>query len=157
MPDILALMATRHANQVLARADLVIALGSRIDSRQTANVQEFMKGKMIVHVEIDPQVIGSTVETELCINMHLKTFLEAVLERLETDSVTWPSRDGWLGRIAEVKNLLLQGDIFIYEGELNPSSFWKNFLRPSRMGPIYTVDVGSHQNVVGTTLCDQNE
>ncbi|MBN2290142.1 MAG: thiamine pyrophosphate-binding protein [Candidatus Glassbacteria bacterium] len=134
----------RHANLVLDRADLVIALGSRIDSRQTAEVREFTRNKKIIHVDIDPQVIGSTVEPDLGINMDLKDFFRDLDPGAEGPLEGWKPRDSWLDVIGQLKELL-SGDTEEDEGGLNPKKFLRKLSLAQPRGTVYTVDIGSHQ------------
>ena len=134
----------RDANRILSEADLAIALGSRIDSRQTADVKEFVRNKKIIHVDIDPLVIGSTVEPELGINMDLKDFFKDISNRLEKSPVNWKPRETWLRAIDKVKELL-RGYTEEDKGDLNPKKFLYKLSLAQVQGTLYTVDVGSHQ------------
>ncbi len=46
------------ANQAMADADLVIALGVRFDDRATGKIEAFCPGAKVVHVDIDPAELG---------------------------------------------------------------------------------------------------
>ncbi|MCG3136828.1 MAG: Acetolactate synthase large subunit [Phycisphaerae bacterium] len=134
----------RVANQVLAAADVVIALGSRIDSRQTANVQKFTENKQIIHVDIDPDVLGSTVQPTLALHMNLADFFEQLLNRELSRPLNWRTPANWLTAIHQLQDFL--PDDSPPEGSrLNPKQFLRDFTRFLPDGTIYTVDVGSHQ------------
>ena len=47
----------RYANKILAASDLVIGLGTRFSSRQTANLNEFNRNKKVIHVDVDRNVM----------------------------------------------------------------------------------------------------
>ncbi len=134
----------RSANKILAASDLVIVLGSRIDSRQTANVKEFTSNKKIIHVDIDPDVIGSTLEPTLGINMHLADFFED-FNNFETKK---PSKcrtpEIWLDTIDKVRKLL-SNDTMEDAGSLNPKKFLRDLSLAMPDGTIYTADVGNNQ------------
>ncbi|MGB2824153.1 MAG: thiamine pyrophosphate-binding protein [Phycisphaerae bacterium] len=134
----------RLANRTLAAADVVVALGTRIDSRQTGNVKLFQENKTIVHVDVDPGVIGSTVRTAVGINLDLRTFFCDFFAMAEESGVDWQAPKGWWRGIRRVAELLPDeeaGDC----GPLNPKTFLRKLSEAQRPGTIYTGDVGNNQ------------
>ena len=66
----------RYANLTIANSDLVLALGTRLDTRQTGtNPETFTRGAKIVHVDIDPNELESKVNVDFSINSDVKNFL----------------------------------------------------------------------------------
>ncbi len=56
----------RYANLAIANSDLVIALGTRLDTRQTGTRPEtFARGAKIVHVDIDPFELSNKIKTTI--------------------------------------------------------------------------------------------
>ncbi|HPL82639.1 MAG TPA: thiamine pyrophosphate-binding protein [Candidatus Omnitrophota bacterium] len=69
----------RQANLAIANADLVLALGTRFDTRQTGTRPEtFARGSKIIHVDIDPHELNNKVKADLIINSDLKDFLKEI-------------------------------------------------------------------------------
>lgn len=134
----------RHANRTLAKADLVIALGTRLDSRQTAKISAFAANKQIIHVEVDPCVIGSTVPTALGIHLDLRSFFRDFAEWEARKPLEFSTPQAWLDQIGEVRTLL-RGDGEEDQGDLNPKALLRRLSRAQPSGSIYTVDVGGHQ------------
>lgn len=134
----------RHANRVMSSSDLVIALGTRIDSRQTANTKEFIKNKKIIHVDVDRDVIGSTVETALGINMDLKDFFRDFAGFERKTPLQWKAPSAWLGSVKKVCEALKEPASKTGE-EINPKEFLRKLSMSCPAGTIYSVDVGSHQ------------
>lgn len=134
----------RHANQVLAASDLVIALGSRIDSRQTADTRVFTQNKRVIHVDVDANVLGSTVETALGINADLADFFTDFTALTTSNGLGYAAPDEWLAAIGKVKSMLAR-DEWEGPGPLNPKRFLNRLSLASPAGAIYTGDVGSHQ------------
>ena len=50
-----------YANWAVDAADLVIAIGMRLDDRATSKVSEFAPNARIIHIDIDPAEIGKNV------------------------------------------------------------------------------------------------
>ena len=66
----------RYANLAIANSDLVIALGTRLDTRQTGTKPEtFGRGAKIIHVDIDPVELNNKIEVEHAINSDIRMFL----------------------------------------------------------------------------------
>jgi len=69
----------RYANLTIANSDLVLALGTRLDTRQTGTRPEtFARGAKIVHVDIDSHELNNKVRAILPINSDVKKFLMAL-------------------------------------------------------------------------------
>ena len=66
----------RYANLAIANSDLVLALGTRLDTRQTGTRPEtFARCAKIVHVDIDPFELNNKIKAFSSINSDLKDFL----------------------------------------------------------------------------------
>lgn len=66
----------RYANLAIANSDLVLALGTRLDTRQTGTRPEtFARGAKIVHVDIDPFELNNKIKSSIAINYDIKKFL----------------------------------------------------------------------------------
>lgn len=137
----------RYGNFAISKCDLLIVLGSRLDSRQTGtNIELFAKDSYIIHVDIDENELREKVNTDLCINSDLNSFLESLFKYdIQVDLFDWynvlnnlketfSSVIGIDGNI-KVPNLIIE----------KLSKFVKN--------KITSVDVGQHQMWVAQSLC----
>lgn len=84
----------RCANFTVANSDLVVALGSRLDTRQTGTVPEsFARGAKLVRVEVDPAELGHKIKPdEISVRADAGAFLEAlcaVSDRVRADWTDW--------------------------------------------------------------------
>jgi acetolactate synthase-1/2/3 large subunit len=69
----------RYANLTIANSDLVLALGTRLDTRQTGTKPEtFARCAKMVHVDIDPYELNNKVKADFSINSDAKKFLVAL-------------------------------------------------------------------------------
>lgn len=134
----------RHANQILFNSDLVIALGCRLSNRQTARSNDFVKNKKIVHVDIDPMIIGHNVRPDLGIAMDLRDFFSDFLKRFQASSPGYKRPERWLSTTSRIKELLGRFD---EQGDttLNPKAFLRNLSLLQTRPTVYAVDVGGHQ------------
>jgi len=66
----------RYANLTIANSDLVLALGTRLDTRQTGTrPKTFARDAKIVHVDIDPHELNNKIKADFPINCDVKKFL----------------------------------------------------------------------------------
>jgi acetolactate synthase I/II/III large subunit len=131
----------RYANLTLANSDLVIALGTRLDTRQTGtNPESFARYATIIHVDIDPSELNTKIKADMTINSDIKEFL-AKLDNsyLERKNIT-----PWMDKIKEFKSRY--PDYVKPEGDEIPPNYFVHALSgylPE--GAILCVDIGQNQ------------
>ena len=103
------LFGMRWANVVQQQADLIIAVGTRLNIQQTGfNWQEFAPLAKIVHVDIDKAELSKGhPRTFLKIREDSSKFLSQLLEAIEETNVDFKDNwSTWNSHIAEVRELL---------------------------------------------------
>jgi len=71
----------RHGNFILANSDLIISLGSRLDSRQTGKLDSFAREAKLIRVDIDLGELKRNIkQDELKINSDVKKYLKRIRE-----------------------------------------------------------------------------
>jgi acetolactate synthase-1/2/3 large subunit len=89
-----------YANAAMRDADVILAIGTQLGGMATDSYRLISSGAHLIHVTVDPEVIGQNFPTQLGLVADARAFLEAVLEatdRLEA----FPS----LAAAAHVANL----------------------------------------------------
>jgi len=132
----------RYANLTLANSDLVIALGSRLDSRQTADPKTFAREAKKIHVDIDFNELNNTVIADLAIHSHLKSFFEQILMKDSLKSSF--QRKEWLKYIQEVKNAFAVDGIGEAQ-QVDPKAFLRMLSKAAVGNEIFLADVGNQQ------------
>lgn len=128
----------RTGNIVLANSDLVIALGSRLDLRQTADLKLFSRNKKIVHVDIDKYSAKFNDNKNIFINLDLKSFFSF------TKDIKNDKKEGWFEFIRLIKdNFKRQSNN--NEKYLDPNIFYEKFSEIAPDNSIVTADVGQNQ------------
>lgn len=126
---------SRTANFIVAKSDLVISLGARLDVRQIgANREAFAPDAKIIRVDIDDGELSFKAhEDEIAIRADVKDVLEYLL--------TVPSftNDGWIRVCAKIREELSEID-----GRL-PNSFVRKISDFIPKSSIITTDVGQNQ------------
>jgi acetolactate synthase-1/2/3 large subunit len=131
----------RWANKALSDCDLLITIGSRLDVRQTGNsVENFVKGKKIIRVDVDKHELNGRIKSDLKFQMPIEEFM------VKLNNLKLPKKFNPL--VASAQTIKSQ---FPQEKE-NPSSvdFNPNLIM-NKLSDIfsytngYIVDVGQHQ------------
>lgn len=87
----------RVANFVIQNSDAILALGSRLDSRQTgSNVSYFARQAMKIVVDIDSEELGQRVKADLPICADLREFMP--LFTRECQKRAWPDYGEWVAK-----------------------------------------------------------
>ena len=132
----------RFANLVLANSDLIITLGSRLDSRQTANPKTFARAAKKVHIDIDKNELNNTIKCDITIHSHLKYFFDGALRIAKSDSRN--KYKDWFKYIEKVRRE------FRVEGGgpnkgVNPKAFLRKLSELADKNEIFITDVGNNQ------------
>lgn len=134
----------RWANLALARSDLLVVLGSRLDVRQTGSQTDaFRSGREIYHVDCEPGELNNRVQGCRAIRADLRSFLGAA-----NRGPHQPAR----GRLAQWRLEIAEGrrrwpdtnELHDTHG-INPNDFMHQLSAASGRASAYVVDVGQHQ------------
>lgn len=129
----------RYGNLALANSDLILVLGSRLDTRQTGtNLETFARDAKIIQVDIDKNELGSKLKIDIEVNSNILDFVNEIKkEKLDIDTKEWLiildrykkefSSIVGINKNVKVPNLIVS----------KISKFLKD--------EIVTVDVGQHQ------------
>ena len=141
----------RCANMAVAKADLLITLGSRMDTRQTgAMYQEFLKGGKIIHVDLDDNELDyHRLENRLKVHASVADFLNA----LDKETITYQdysSWNTWIGKLKE--NYSQDKEIERFVDNKAPYQLLQRLNEISKDGDVFTADVGQNQMWSAQTL-----
>lgn len=133
----------RYANLTIANADLVIALGTRFDTRQTGTTpQTFARAAKIIHVDIDKNEINNKIQVDLSINSDIKEFLLEINSKL--DKYDKNSIIGWKNKIKVYKDAYPSFKTPKTD-EISPNYFMHKLSEFLPEDAIICVDVGQNQ------------
>lgn len=80
------------ANKAIAKADLLLAVGTRLDDRITGDVENFAPNAEVAHVDIDPAEMGKIIEPDYPVVGDAKRVMRDLKDRVD-DSYNPP--EGW--------------------------------------------------------------
>ena len=127
------------ASQVLAEADLLVAVGTRFSDRATGNKTEFIKGKKVLHIDIDPSEIGKNIPAYVSLLGDVKTVLQKLLAELKQHN-----RPEWSKTVQAIKNSP-DNHLEMAPDQLNPQTVIKAVRRHAQDDTVVCTDVGQHQ------------
>jgi acetolactate synthase-1/2/3 large subunit len=144
-PMYLGMMGTygrRAANWAVQNCDLLIAVGSRLDIRQTgADARDFARNAKIIQVDIDPGQLGNRVAADLSLNASADEFLTMLIDELGRRGEAYSA---WPAAMEGAK-AALEVDEYPDE-ELSPVDIFREVNAAARGRPTaFVMDVGNHQ------------
>ncbi|VTR93881.1 acetolactate synthase : Uncharacterized protein OS=uncultured bacterium GN=ACD_32C00113G0025 PE=3 SV=1: TPP_enzyme_N: TPP_enzyme_M: TPP_enzyme_C [Gemmata massiliana] len=134
---------TRHANFAVQNADLILSVGSRLDTKATGTPPAtFARGAKKVVVDIDPCELNKFARYDLHIDLPIASDAGAFLRALNT-APSRPPVSAWLERIADWKSRYpVCPDEYYSESEVNPYVFAKTLSRHLGEGEQIFLDTG---------------
>lgn len=134
----------RYSNLILANCDLLLILGSRLDSRQTGTRPDtFGRGAQKIHVDIDYNELNSKVEATLAVKASLADFLTKMNSKL--DGFAKPEITEWLELIESLKAHYPTYSFKPEADEIEPNQFMEHLSSKSGQFGAICLDVGQHQ------------
>ena len=141
----------RDANIILSQCDVLIALGSRLDTRQTgACYKDFLPDSKIVHVDLDKEELK---ENRLNNRIEVYTTVEQFLEGFKKNIPTIPISIDWEKWVKNIKYKYNQTkEVNRFVNNKAPYDFFKLFNKVILPDSIITVDVGQNQMWTAQTI-----
>ena len=95
----------RYGNIVLSKSDVLLVLGSRLDSRQIGNILDSFNTKKIIQIDIDKIEIGQRLLTKTSIVSDVKNFITQFNSFLNGKNHKFKNNSNWIRFIKELKNI----------------------------------------------------
>ena len=132
------------ANKVMAKADLIIALGARFDDRVVNNVNKFCPDAKIIHVDIDATILDKIINANVAIVGSLDDVLERVLEQMQVMNMGSPARPDWWQQINQWRD---ESAVKYEPSEqtIKPQSVIETLYQVTKGEAYVASDVGQHQ------------
>jgi len=142
----LGMHGTYEANMTMHNADLIFAVGVRLDDRTTNNLAKYCPNATVLHIDIDPTSISKTVAADIPIVGDAKQTLQQMLDLLaqsetkqDLDSLRdwWQSIEGWRSRKCLAFDRTSE--------KIKPQAVIETIFRLTNGDAYVTSDVGQHQ------------
>lgn len=142
----------RYSNLTLANCDLLLILGSRLDTRQTGTRPDtFARSAKKVHVDIDPVELNEKVKVDIAINCDIKDFLTKINNKLEGYIKTDLSQ--WYEIIRGYKEKYPTTAQNKNSENVDPNNFMVVLSSYCDQGAIICLDVGQNQMWAAQSFC----
>jgi len=133
----------RYANLAIANADLIIALGTRLDTRQTGTKPDtFARAAKIIHVDIDVHELNNKIKADLPLHMDVRAFLGSI-NKISGKFIK-KSYSPWLDWIKQRK-MKYSEDCSGDGKTISPYHFLREVSKALPDDAIICVDVGQNQ------------
>jgi len=143
----LGMHGTCEANMAMAECDVMICIGARFDDRVTGRLEDFSKGSVKIHVDIDPSSVNKNVHVDIPVIGDAGRVVKAMLEswkrhRAKPDAKAlgawWKTIEGW--RAKDSLRYRQTGDV------IKPQYAIQRLYEATRDKDVYfTTEVGQHQ------------
>lgn len=125
------------SNITQSNADLVIGVGVRFSDRATGNIEEYIRNKTFIHIDIDPAEMSKNVLDIIPIQGDAKCVVQALNEVLPQYE-----RPEWISKVKEGKAKDDDpGDTTLF----NPKQIIRNVNKWASDDTVVATDVGQHQ------------
>lgn len=134
----------RYSNLTLANSDLLLILGSRLDTRQTGTRPDtFARAAKKIHVDVDPHELNAKLPVDLAVQCDVGEFLTTLGAALS--DYKKPDLSGWLkvisGYRAKYPTRSRDGEF----PSIEPNRFMEVLSSHCAEGDIVCLDVGQNQ------------
>ena len=127
----------KAANLAIHHADVVLAIGCRFSDRFVTAKPEFVEGKTIIQLDIDPAEIGKNIPSHVGLTGNVGLLAQALLEKAPK-----AEHAGWWQQIQDWRESGKEADEVLLDGP------WiMNFLSAQTQDQrtVFVTDVGQHQ------------
>ena len=146
----LGMHGTYEANMAMHNADLILAVGARLDDRTTNDAEKYCPNAKLVHIDVDPATISKNVQADIPIVGPVRQVLEEMLAMLDEQERGpdakalerwWEEIDGW----RKYHGLRYEHN---ENGPMKPQQVIEALYRVTDGDAYVTSDVGQHQMFV---------
>lgn len=127
------------ASKVMSKSDLIIAVGIRFSDRATGSKPEFVRGRRVLHIDIDPAEIGKNIPAYVAVLGDVGD----VLSRLNT-RLTKQTRLEWEEEINGIRHCP-DSRLEMQKGKLTPQAIIEAVRSRTEDDAVIATDVGQHQ------------
>lgn len=136
------------ANSILEESDLLLVLGSRLDSRITGKSDNFLPHTKIINLNIEPNT-SLNVNISQEINGDLNILLQQLLGNIKSNNIMFNIKFDWLDKIDALKKMYSNENLSYISSD-DDRLITENVLSiihdyTQKYNPIITTDVGQHQ------------
>ncbi|MDJ0878247.1 MAG: acetolactate synthase 3 large subunit [Halieaceae bacterium] len=142
-----------EANMAMHHADVILAVGARLDDRVTNTVDKFCPSAKIIHIDIDPTSISKTVQADIPIVGPVDAVLKDMMSLINQQREEQPdlpdavALERWWQQIEQWRAAhgLWTAPRYETGGPIKPQQVIESLYRVTDGEAFVTSDVGQHQ------------
>ena len=127
--------------KALAKADLLIMVGTRAADRAVVDPAEIQRRMATIHIDVDPAEIGKNMQAAIPLVGDVKVILQQLLDR----NITPPDSAQWLTKLRDYRTAELNRTFPRREGYVFPGTVLRKLGQKLDDDAIICVDVGQNQ------------
>ena len=129
------------ANKALAKADLLIMVGTRAADRAVIDPAEIQRRMATIHIDVDPAEIGKNMQAAIPLVGDVRVILQQLLDR----DITPPDSEAWRAKLRDYRTAELNRAFPRREGYVFPGTVLRKLGQKLDDDAIICVDVGQNQ------------
>ena len=129
------------ANQALAKADLLIMVGTRAADRAVVDPREIQRRMATIHIDVDPAEIGKNMQAAIPLVGNVKVILRQILDR----GAPVTNSAAWLEQLTDYRRAELNRRFPWREGYVFPGTVLRKLGARLDDDAVVCVDVGQNQ------------
>ena len=129
------------ANQALAKADLLIMVGTRAADRAMVDPGEIQRRMATIHIDVDPAEIGKNMQAAIPLVGNVKVILRQILDR----GAPVTNSAAWLEQLTDFRRAELNRRFPHREGYVFPGTVLRKLGARLDDDAVVCVDVGQNQ------------
>ena len=129
------------ANQALAKADLLIMVGTRAADRAVVDPREIQRRMATIHIDVDPAEIGKNMQAAIPLVGNVKVILRQILDR----GAPVTNSAAWLEQLTDYRRAELNRRFPRREGYVFPGTVLRKLGTRLDDDAVVCVDVGQNQ------------
>ncbi len=129
------------ANQALAKADLLIMVGTRAADRAVVDPREIQRRMATIHIDVDPAEIGKNMQAAIPLVGNVKVILRQILDR----GAPVTNSAAWLEQLTDFRRAELNRRFPRREGYVFPGTVLRKLGARLNDDAVVCVDVGQNQ------------
>ncbi|MCW4021752.1 MAG: biosynthetic-type acetolactate synthase large subunit [archaeon] len=134
---------TMLANKMILEADVLLAVGTRLQDRSTGTLDGFCPDAKIIHIDVDAAEIGKNVPVEVPIVGDAKPTLSMIYQRL-ANKIKKSKNNPWIKQVQEAKDKYLS-ELDLGSGDLTSPKLLKELRKLLPEQAIIATEVGQNQ------------
>lgn len=131
----------KTANMLINRADIVIALGTRLGDRSVANAKSLETSDKLIHIDIDPAEIGKNIQPAIPVVGDIKDVVEQLMPML----ADYKAPAEWVSEAKGYRTANKPETLTADKGTVNPKYFLEKLSEITDSQIILTTEVGQNQ------------